>query len=790
MGLRILNWNVGSLRTQRSTLCHELSDNNYDVICLQETQAKKPLLIPGFNPPFVYESGKTKVGIGNRKNRAGLATDYKTRGLATYVRQELNAKLDKDIGDKNDDLGNGEWLSVVVDTKDGPMTIVNSYVSPTVVMGNLDFNSVTRKTVIVGDFNCTEPNDETTRRTIRHARYQPIQEQVDKERDGTLTPTGTEHRTDISRIPLSSPGGTHISRNGRIETEIDLVFATDDVNGITVETSVPAFYNGDTKATTNPGNYHKFLKITADIEIPTAKEAFQPQPVWARFNREQFNELTEAACEKLLQDDSYELSTCQEKFDHLTTIINEAAKESVPMSKYSQHAWRSWYWDEECKQAKNALNRANRRYRKRPSIENAAILATKAKAYGETVNSKKSKKWSDFWQSIDLEKQPKKGWRKASHALNGGKSYRRVVHTTPEETENIKQMFEDRNDPEKNLPEYIKDYMKDDEDARRQNIEDAKARPCSNDGDRPLSRQELNQILDQAPKDTAPGPDGIPYRLLHALGSNGRDLLFDLIQQSFDLGQLLEDWKLAEIIAIPKKDPGEWRPISLLLCISKIAEKLVRSRLLEVRGPWHQNLFGFIEGRGCQDPLGILREIASASIRTDGGIAGYNHTKKSLCIFWDFEKAFELASPDVILDLLAKKGVGGKLLCWLEDYLMDRKAYVKNGNCKSTLFTPKAGTPQGSILSPTLFNMLVEAVLEHMDLVKTDYMKADLRLHPTTFFGSYADDMMTVIHLELKDLLPEARKAIHAFEETCCILGLKIHPGKSKWMTLGLYQHA
>lgn len=83
---------------------------------------------------------------------------------------------------------------------------------------------------------------------------------------------------------------------------------------------------------------------------------------------------------------------------------------------------------------------------------------------------------------------------------------------------------------------------------------------------------------------------------------------------------------------------------------------------------------------------------------------------KSL-IFLDLEKAFERASPEAILSTLANKGIEGRLLGWLGDFFRDREALVRFQGHSSTPHKHINGTPQGSIISPTLYNTLMDTLM-------------------------------------------------------------------------------
>ena len=67
-------------------------------------------------------------------------------------------------------------------------------------------------------------------------------------------------------------------------------------------------------------------------------------------------------------------------------------------------------------------------------------------------------------------------------------------------------------------------------------------------------------------------------------------------------------------------------------------------------------------------------------------------------IFCDYSKAFDKVWHRGLVEKLKAHGVGGKLLAWVKSYLTNRRQCVILNNSKSTVLSPNAGVPQGSVL--------------------------------------------------------------------------------------------
>lgn len=181
------------------------------------------------------------------------------------------------------------------------------------------------------------------------------------------------------------------------------------------------------------------------------------------------------------------------------------------------------------------------------------------------------------------------------------------------------------------------------------------------------------------------------------LGPAGESALLALVNASWTSGRLPAPWKNAIVHLIPKpKELGKTRPISLLSCIAKTAERMVLFRLKWKVGALHPNLYGFTEKKSAADSIASLLALIN--------------DQPAVVVFLDLEKAFELASTIAIADALATKGVSGHLLQWTENYLCGRTVKARyQGHINVRNF--ENGIPQGGGLCPIIFNVLMEVLV-------------------------------------------------------------------------------
>jgi len=273
------------------------------------------------------------------------------------------------------------------------------------------------------------------------------------------------------------------------------------------------------------------------------------------------------------------------------------------------------------------------------------------------------------------------------------------------------------------------------------------------EADAPFTRHELLAAI-KTSKSTAPGDDGITYdiiRLLAKVQVQGRNPLLDLFNLTYSTGILPTSWKQATIIPIPKPGcPDEFRPISLTSCLSKTCERILLNRLLhQIKDQIHPSVFGFQKGKGTQMCL-----------------AQYlNGSNAQSSYFIDFKGAFDRASPTAILHELTLLGVKGKLLLWIKDYLSLRRARVCYQGTYSNYGELELGTPQGGVLSPSLFNILMHSLC-----------KLNSELGDLCSITSYADDVLIQV-------FDRGEYVLQGFSKKCTSLGLVINPVKTKYIS-------
>uniref|UniRef100_A0A3B3DFR7 Reverse transcriptase domain-containing protein n=1 Tax=Oryzias melastigma TaxID=30732 RepID=A0A3B3DFR7_ORYME len=218
--------------------------------------------------------------------------------------------------------------------------------------------------------------------------------------------------------------------------------------------------------------------------------------------------------------------------------------------------------------------------------------------------------------------------------------------------------------------------------------------------------------------------------------------LLNIVNCSLQTGVFPSACKTAVVRPLLKKsslDPNtldNYRPVSNLPFLSKIIEKSVATQLHEFLN--HKNILekyqsGFRMNHSTETAL--LKIVNDLRINLDS-------QKLSVLVLLDLSAAFDTVDHQILLNRLRSLvGLSGNVLKWFYSYLSDRDFYVSLDTCSSRIHEISCGVPQGSILSPILFNLYM---LPLGDVI---------RRHGVDFH-SYADDTQLYIAVSPDDLEP------------------------------------
>ena len=276
---------------------------------------------------------------------------------------------------------------------------------------------------------------------------------------------------------------------------------------------------------------------------------------------------------------------------------------------------------------------------------------------------------------------------------------------------------------------------------------------------------------------SSPGKDGITAdQLRHeeVLYS-----LFELVKECWQRRCTPPQLSQAVLCVIPKK-PGavKWtdqRGIALLNTAGKVLMRVIlnRARARDILPEQH----AFRRANGCQNATFIVKS-ALQQLRHCG--------QPAVVTFFDLAKAFDSIPRELIWETMEAYGFGTTIVQLVKELYENDEMYVKlGGRISSDYFSSRRGIRQGDLLSPLLFNLVMDRVLRTaLDTARANHLKG------IPFVNGEGRRMLLSVRAYADDLVlfsahkAAAQRDIDTLVDALKAAGLTVNVNKTKTMVL------
>lgn len=380
----------------------------------------------------------------------------------------------------------------------------------------------------------------------------------------------------------------------------------------------------------------------------------------------------------------------------LAKVIVDTADQLFPqkngsLGKIPSPPW----WDSECTEAVRKRKEAEKIYKQQMTEENYDSLLEIMSDVKKFLRKKKLESWKRFCASICPDTPASIVWQQIRRFKSAftDTSYRSLP-------ESLANKFLDRL-----APPYVHEQSLTIPIVMNPDVIDNLSSP--------FTLYELKGILSNT-KDTAPGLDGIPYSFMAHFSDNSLSYYLDLVNTVMMTGNVPIAWRTQTVLPLlkPNKPPfnaDSYRPIALSTVLGKIAEHLIKNRLewfLESRGLLSNSQFGFRKGKSTLDCLGILI--------TDIRLA-FSNNKSLGAVFVDIRAAYDNVIIQILQQKLLKLNVPSILCRFIINFISERYIHFETED-SSLIRTVWKGLPQGSVLSPLLYNIYTQDLESKFDV--------------------------------------------------------------------------
>ena len=250
-----------------------------------------------------------------------------------------------------------------------------------------------------------------------------------------------------------------------------------------------------------------------------------------------------------------------------------------------------------------------------------------------------------------------------------------------------------------------------------------------------ITLTELAQALKNMKNDKSPGLDGFTAEFFKFFWIDIGVFVLRSLNMGYRTGNLSVTQKQGVITCLPKPNKNRhflknWRPISLLNVVYKLASAVIANRIKVVLNSLiHEDQKGFISGRFIGENVKLIYDILFET---------KSQNLPGLILSVDFENAFDTVSWKFIEKVLDYFNFGPSVKSWIKIFQNGSESCIIQNGHMSDFLQLKRGCRQGDPLSPYIFILYAEILAK---LIRKNQTLKGIIINGKEFrLSQYADD--------------------------------------------------
>ncbi|KAK3544202.1 hypothetical protein QTP86_008342 [Hemibagrus guttatus] len=361
----------------------------------------------------------------------------------------------------------------------------------------------------------------------------------------------------------------------------------------------------------------------------------------------------------------------------------------------------TWWWNEEVQDSIQRKRLAKKKWDMDRTEENRQEYKELQRRVKREVSKAKQKAYDELYTRLDTREGEKDLYRLARQRDRDGKDVQQVRVIKDRDG----RVLTSEESVQRRWKEYFEELMNE-ENEREKRVEGVNSVEQKVDK---IRKDEVRKALKRMKSGKAVGPHDIPVEVWKCLGEAAVEFLASLFNRVLESEKMPEEWRRSVLVPIFKnkgdvQSCSNYRGIKLMSHTMKVWERVVEARLRKVVEICEQQ-YGFMPRKSTTDAIFALRILMEK----------YRDGQRELyCVFADLEKAYDRVPREELWYCMRKSGVAEKYVRVVQDMYERSRTVVRCAVGQTEEFNVEVGLHQGSALSPFLFAIVMDQLLEEV----------------------------------------------------------------------------